>query len=173
MKTVARDGAALTTIPGPNRLFRYARDGGVTIMEWPGFPPEYGSDERVDVQKVADRMNELFGKPPASLPKHKTMSHRILTDSARWIWAHLSSVGERIPDEELPKDELGLTMRWRDRERWAAFDREFTLRFIVDAPENTTIIDRAGYRLLGVETDDEGVQYLVEWRVVPSHSSPR
>ncbi len=173
IKTVARDGAALTTVPGSNRVLRYARDGRTTIMEWPGNPPSYQSNERVDIQKVADRMSELLGVPSKSLPEHKAPSHRILTDSAQWIWAHLSSTGVRIPDEELPKDDMGLTMRWRDRERWAAFDRAFALRFIVDAPANTTIVDRAGYRLLGVETDDEGVQFLVEWRVVASRATPQ
>ncbi len=167
VRTVGRDGAALTTVPGPNRLFRYARDGRVTIMEWPGNPPAYQSDERRDIQLVADRMSELLGKAQTALPEYKAPSHRILTDSAQWIWVQLGSKGVRIPDNELPKDELGLTMRWRDRERWAAFDRAHRLRFIVDCPANTTIVDRAGYRLLGVETNDEGTQFLVEWRVIP------
>ncbi len=167
IKTVARDGAALTTVPGPNRLLRYTRDGRVTIMEWPGNPPAYKSDEKSDIQVVADRLSELFGEAPKSLPEFKAPSHRILTDSAQWTWAHLSSDGIRIPDEELPKDEMGLTMRWRDTERWAAFDRDHVLRFIIDVPANVTIVDRAGYRVLGVESDDDGLQSLVEWRVLP------
>ena len=167
IKTVGRDGAVLTTTPGPNRLYRYAPSGRVQILEWPGNPPGYSADERRDMQVVADRMKTLFGLAHASLPAHKEPSHRILTDSAQWIWAHLSAEGVRIPDEELPKDpdNMGLTVKWRDRERWAAFDREGALRFVVDVPSNVTILDRTMYRVLGVETDDEGLQYLVEWRV--------
>lgn len=167
VRTIARDGAALSTVPGPNQLWRYLRDGKVVVMEWPGSPPEYGPEERADIQGVEDRMSQLLGKATAPLPQRKQPSHRILTDSAQWTWALLSSVGVRIPDDELPKDEMGLTLRWRDRERWAAFDTAHQLRFIIDLPGNATVLDRAGYRLLGVETDDEGMQSLVEWQIVP------
>lgn len=171
IKTVGRDGSALTTVPGPNRLYRYGRDGRVVVMQWPGLPPAYLPDERSDIQLVEDRMSKLLGKAPAPLPEHKEPSHRILTDSAQWIWAHLASEGVRIPDDELPKDEMGLTVRWRDRERWAAFDRAHVLRFIVDLPPNVTVVDRATYRLLGVETDGDGMQSLVEWRIMPSRAA--
>ncbi len=168
IKTVGRDGAVLTTTPGPNRLYRYARDGRTHVLAWPGTPPGYQPDERRDMQVVSDRMNALFGMPPKALPEHKEPSHRILTDSAQWIWAQLAAEGVRIPDDELPKDpdNMGLTVRWRDRERWAAFDRDGALRFVIDAPPNVAVVDRSTYRMLGIETDDEGAQYLVIWRVV-------
>ncbi len=170
-RTVGRDGATLTTVPGPNRLYRYTQDGRVVVMSWPGLPPAYLPDERTDIQRVEDRMSQLLGKATAPLPERKEPSHRILTDSAQWIWAQLAGEGVRIPDDELPKDEMGLTLRWRDRERWAAFDRDHVLRFIIDLPPNVTIVDRAGYRVLGVETDVDGMQSLVEWRVTPSGTS--
>lgn len=166
IRTVGRDGSVLTTVPGPNRMTRYGVDSSVLVMEWPGMPPEYGEAERVDLQVVEDRMSELLGKAKLPLPRHKQPANRILTDQSGNIWVHLSNIGERIPDEELMKGQGPLTVRWREPDRWAAFRRDGTLRFVVDLPSNARLLDREGERLLGVLADDSGAENLVVWRIV-------
>ena len=167
VRTVGRDGSVLTTVPGPNRLTRYALDHSVLVMEWPGLPPEYGDAERVDMQVVEDRMRELFGEAKRPLPSHKQPANRILTDGRGYLWVQLSNVGERIPDEEWSKDQGPLTVKWREPDRWAAFRRDGTLRFVVDLPPHARLLDREGDRLLGVVADDTGAEHVVVWRIVP------
>lgn len=166
IRTVGRDGAALTTVPGPNRLTRYARDGSAHVFEWPGEPQAYLDAERVDVQAVEDRMSEVLGKAKASLPERKQPAHRILTDGTGLIWAQLSSTGRRIPDDELPPGDDPFRMKWRDDERWAAFQSDGALRFIVDLRSNQRVLDRWGHRLLVVEADDDGAEHVAVLRVV-------
>ncbi|MCC6241939.1 MAG: hypothetical protein IT353_03820 [Gemmatimonadaceae bacterium] len=165
IRTVGRDGSVLTTVPGPNRLTRYEVDHSVLVMEWPGMPPEYGAAERVDMQVVEDRMSELLGKAKLPLPTHKQPANRILTDHSGNVWAQLSNAGERIPDEELTKGQGPLTVRWREPDRWAAFRRDGTLRFVVNLPPKARLLDREGERLLGVIADDTGVEQVVVWRI--------
>ena len=166
IRTVGRDGSVLTTIPGPNRLTRYALDHSVLVMEWPGSPPVYSDAERADMQVVEDRMSELLGKAKMPLPDHKQPANRILTDGSGTLWVQLSNVGERIPDDELQKGQGPLTIKWREPDRWAAFRRDGALRFIVDLPPRARLLDREGDRLLGVVADDTGAEQVVVWRIV-------
>lgn len=165
IRTVGRDGSVLTTVPGPNRLTRYVRDHTVLVMEWPGLPPEYGDAERADMQVVEDRMRELFGEAKRALPTRKQPANRILTDGSGNLWVQLANVGERIPDEELPKDQGPLTVKWREPDRWAAFRQDGTLRFVVDLPPHARLLDREGDRLLGVVADESGAEQVVVWRI--------
>lgn len=161
IRTVARDGAVLTTEPGPNRLTRYERGGQVTVMAWPGFPPPYHPDERVAIQAVEDKMSELLGKPKTPLPPYKEPSHRILTDGEGQIWAQLSAPGVPIPKDELPPGDDPLRLTWRDADRWAAFRADGALRFIVTLPQNHRVLDQSGDRLLLAVADDDGAESVV------------
>lgn len=166
IRSVSRDGAVLTTVPGPNRLTWFGHGGSTRVLEWGGEPATYGADERRDMQAVADKMNDLLGKPRATLPERKQPANRILTDGKGQIWVHLSATGERIPDADLPREPDPLTVKWREPDRWAAFDREGSLRFVVSLPPNARLLDRDGTRLLGVAADSTGQESVVVWEVV-------
>jgi hypothetical protein len=165
IRTVGRDGSALTVVPGPNRLTRYRRDGRVEQWEWPGEGAPYADDERRDMQLIEDRMSELLGKPKASLPARKQPANRILTDGAGQVWVQLSTTGTRIPDADLPKGQGPLTIKWREHDRWAAFSADGALQFVVELPLNARLLDRDGDLLLGVLADDDGAEQVVVWRV--------
>ncbi len=166
IRTVGRDGSVLTTEPGPNRVTRFAPDGTVQVFEWPGLPPEYRTDEREEMQAVADRLSELLGKPKRALPQRKQPAHRIHTDNAGVIWVQLSTPGERIPDELLPKNNDPLQIKWRDLDRWAAFAPDGALRFVVDLPATYRVLDRHDSRLLGIAADDDGEEHVVILQIV-------
>lgn len=169
IRTVGRDRSVLTTVPGPSRLTRIAPDHTVQVMEWRADPPAYLDQERRDMQAVEDRMNELFGQAKKPLPERKEPVHRILTDGTGLVWALLATVGERIPDDELPKEPSSIPpIKWHEHDRWAAFDRDGVLRFTVEAPSGTTILDRVGHRLLGIILDADGSQRIVVWSAIPS-----
>lgn len=172
IRTVDRRGAVLTTVPGPNRLWRYHRRGGVDVMQWPGEPVAYHVDERADMQVAEDAMRKLFGLGPRPLPERKEPAHRILTDRSEFVWAHIAGIGVRIPADELPKGEGPLTIKWRDKEQWAAFSSDGALQFIVDVPTGSRVLDRDGTRLLGMIADADGAERAVVWDVV-SASPPR
>ena len=166
IRTVGRDRSVLTTVPGPSRLTRIAADRRVQVMEWRADPPAYLDQERRDMQAVEDRMNELLGQAKKPLPERKEPVHRILTDGTGLVWTLLATRGERIPDEELPKEPSSMPpIKWRDHDRWAAFDRDGVLRFTVEAPMGSNILDRAGHRVLGIVLDADGMQHIVVWRV--------
>jgi len=167
IRTVGRDGAVLTTVPGPNRLVRYARDGMVQIMEWPGQPPAYADEERADMQVAEDEMSRLLGSGKRSLPERKQPSNRILTDDQGFIWLQLPTTGVRIPDHELQKGQGLLTIKWRESDRWAAFAADGSLQFIVQLPDSARLLDRSGRALLGMIADSSGEEHLVVWRVEP------
>lgn len=166
VRTAGRDGSVLTTIPGPNRLLRFMEGGAVHVFEWPGAPPAYGDVERVDIQAVEDKMSGLLGKSKAPLPERKQPAHRIFTDRSGNIWLQLSAPGHRIPDEEFPPGEDPLRMKWRDLERWASFESNGALRFIVDLPSNVRVFDRDSNRLLAISSDADGVEHVVVLRIV-------
>lgn len=166
VRTIGRDGAVLTTVPGANRLLRFARDGAAQIFEWPGEPPAYDAVERADIQAVEDKMSELLGKSKLPLPERKQPAHRIFTDKSGNIWLQLSAVGRRIPDEELPPGDDPLRMKWRDLERWAAFEGDGALRFVVDLQPNYRVLDRDGNRLLAIAADVDGTEHVVVLRIV-------
>jgi hypothetical protein len=168
IRTVGRDGSMLTTAPGASRMLRIARDGKVISMEWRAPLPEYLPDERRDLQVIEDKMNDLFHQARTPLPDRKEPSYRILTDATGVTWANLSTQGVRIPDDELPKEPSLIPPRkWRDRDRWAAFDRDGVLQFVIETPDSARVLDRSGKRVLGVVQDGEGMQSLVVWRVTP------
>ena len=169
VRTVGRDRSVLTTVPGPSCLTRIALDRTVRVSEWRGEAPAYLDQERRDMQAVEDKMNELLGKPKTPLPARKEPVHRILTDGTGFVWAQLATVGERIPDDELPKAPSSIPpIKWHEHDRWAAFDRDGVLRFTVETSSGTTILDRAGHRLLGTVVDTDGSQRIVVWNAVPS-----
>lgn len=166
IRTIGSDGSVLTTVPGPNRMTRVAPDGTVLVTEWPGLPPEYGTDERNDIQAVVDRLNGLLGKPLRPLPERKQPVHRIQTDGTGTVWAQLSAPGKRIPEQLLPPNPDPLQMKWYDPDRWAAFGADGAMRFIVDLPTDHRLLDRDGNRLLCVATDTEGEEHIVILRIV-------
>jgi hypothetical protein len=166
IRSVSRDGSVLTTVPGPNRLTWYQRRGDVRILEWGGEAARYGDEERRDMQRVADQLNDLLGKPRASLPERKQPVNRILTDGTGHVWAQLSTLGERIPDADLPRERDALTVTWREPDRWATFDSSGQLLFAVSLPANARLLDRDGTRLLGVVADSSGQESLVVWQVM-------
>lgn len=172
IRTVDRHGAVLTTVPGPNRVWRYHASGAIDVMQWPGEPVAYGADERADLQVAEDAMRKLFGLGPRALPERKEPAHRILTDRSGFVWAHLAGIGVRIPDDELPKGQGPLTIKWRDRERWAAFSSDGVLQFIVEPPVGARLLDRDGTRILGMIADADGAEHAVVWDVV-STAPPR
>jgi hypothetical protein len=158
----------ITALPGPSRIDRIARDGKVMAMTWRGEAPRYGDDERRDIQRVSDRMNELLGLVHVPLPEHKAAVHLLLTSPDGGIWAAMGAEGDPIPDEELSKDTVTLPpMKWIDRDRWAWFDRDGVLRFVVEMAQGVHVLDRDGTRLLGVVTATDGTQALVVWRMQP------
>jgi hypothetical protein len=111
-------------------------------------------------------MNELLGKAMAKLPLRKQPVNRILTDGTGLVWAQLATPGVRIPDDDLPRDQGPLTIKWREPDRWAAFADNGALRFIVDLPPEARLLDRDGRHLLGVTADASGEEFVVLWRVV-------
>lgn len=168
IRTVGRDGSMLTTIPGPSRLTRIPQTGTVQAMEWRADPPRYGNEERRDMQAVDDKLSDLLKAPRTPLPERKAAVSRILTDRTGLTWVQLTTVADRIPDEELPKDQSEMPpIKWRDRDHWAALDRDGVVRFAIDLPKGATLLDRSGHRLLGITTDANGTQSVVVWRVTP------
>jgi hypothetical protein len=166
IRTVGRDGSMLTTAPGQSRLLRIPQHGRVQAMEWRADPPKYGDEERRDMQAVDDKLSDLLKTPRTPLPAHKAPASRILTDAAGWTWVQMTTVADRIPDEELPKAPSDIPpIKWRDRDRWAAFARDGVMQFVVDAPPGAQILDRSSPYLLGVVTDTNGGQSIVVWRV--------
>ena len=166
IRTVGRDGSMLTTAPGSSRLLRIPQHGKVEAMEWRADPPRYGDDERRDMQAVDDKLSDLLKTPRTPLPAQKAPASRILTDAAGWTWVQLTAVADRIPDDELPKAPSDVPpIKWRDRDRWAAFSQDGTMQFVVDAPSGAQILDRSAPYLLGVVTDANGAQSIVVWRV--------
>ncbi len=151
-------------------MTRIAPDGTVLVAEWPGLPPEYGADERADMQAVVDQLNRLLGKPLGSLPERKQPVHRIQTDATGTVWAQLSAPGKRIPAELLPPNPNPMQPTWYDPDRWAAFEADGTMRFIVDLPADHRLLDRDGNRLLCVATDEEGEEHVVVLYIVPDRS---
>lgn len=172
VRTVTREGEVITALPGPSRIDRIARNGTVTAMTWRGEAPRYGEEERRDIQHISDRMNELLGLVHIPLPEHKAAVQLLLTSPEGGIWAALGGEGVRIPDEELPKNTAPLPpTKWRDRERWGAFDRDGVLHFVVEMAPGVYVLDRDGTRLLGVATAEDGTQALVVWRITPAQTA--
>ena len=135
IRTVGRDGSMLTTAPGLSRLLRIPQHGKVAAMEWRADPPKYGDEERRDMQAVDDKLSDLLKTPRTPLPARKAPASRILTDASGWTWVQLTAVAERIPDDELPKAPSDIPpIKWRDRDRWAAFARDGVMQFVVDSP---------------------------------------
>jgi hypothetical protein len=166
IRTVGRDGSMLTTAPGQSRLLRIPQHGRVEAMEWRADPPKYGDEERRDMQAVDDKLSDLLKTPRTPLPARKAPASRILTDASGWTWVQLTAVADRIPDDELPKGPSDIPpIKWRDRDRWAAFARDGTMQFVVDAPPGAQILDRSSPYLLGVVSDANGAQSIVVWRV--------
>jgi hypothetical protein len=173
VRTVTREGEMITALPGPSRIDRIERDGRVTAMTWRGEAPPYGEQERRDLQPVSDRMHEALQLPPVPLPERKASVHLLLTDPEGGVWAAMGAEGVRIPDEELPTNPGWLPpVKWVDRDRWGYFDRDGVLRFVVQLPEGTALLDRAGRRLLGVATERDGTQSLVVWGIAAGGDTP-
>lgn len=166
IRTVGRDGSVLTTIPGPNRLTWYGVPEHVRVLEWGGEPAAYGTDERQEMQLVINHMNDLLGRPRASLPQRKQPVNRILTDGAGYTWLHLSMPGVRIAKEDLPREPDPLIVKWREPDRWAAVDSAGVVRFVVSLPLNAALLDREGDRLLATVADTSGIESVVVWRVL-------
>jgi hypothetical protein len=81
--------------------------------------------------------------------------------------------GVRISKEDLPRDPDPLTVRWREPDRWAAFDGAGVLRFVVALPLSAWLLDREGERLLATMSDSGGEATVVVWRVaLKSKSRP-
>lgn len=166
IRTVDRTGAMLTTAPGRSRLLRISQHDSIQATEWRAAAPVYGDEERRDMQAVHDNLSDLLHTPRSALPARKAPASRILTDNKGQTWVQLTTAGVRIPDDELPKGESTIpTIKWRDRDRWAAFTRDGVLQFVIDTPPGVQVLDRSGLQLLGVMTDANGVQALVVWRV--------
>jgi hypothetical protein len=174
VRTVTREGEMITALPGPSRIDRIERDGRVTAMTWRWEPPPYGEEERRDGQLTSDRMHEALALPLTPLPERKAAVRLLLTDRDGGVWAAMGAEGVRIPEEELPRNPGWLPpTKWYDRDRWGLFDREGVLRFVVEMPLGTNLLDREGRRLLGVATAADGTQSLVVWRVATGDGVPR
>ena len=62
----------------------------------------------------------------------------------------LTTTADRIPDEELPtNNDVVPPIKWRDRDKWAAIDRDGVVQFTIELPKGVTLLDRVGHRLLG------------------------
>lgn len=166
VRTVSRDGQVLTALPGASRIDRIASGGKVTAMTWRAEAPAYGEQERVDMQQLSDRMNDLLGLVHVPLPARKAAVRLLFTTPDGGVWAALSGPGSRLPDEGLLNQSGPLPpVKWVDRDRWASFDRAGRLRYVVEMPEGVHLLDRDDTRLLGVATASDGSQLLVVWRV--------
>ncbi|MEI2721606.1 MAG: hypothetical protein V9E87_16025 [Gemmatimonadales bacterium] len=166
VRTVSRDGQVLTALPGTSRIDRIASSGKVTAMTWRAEAPAYGEQERVDMQELSDRMNDLLGLVHVPLPARKAAVRLIVTTPDGGVWAALSGTGTRLPDEVRPKQPDPLPpVKWVDRDRWASFDRDGRLRYVVEMPDGVHLLDRDDTRLLGVATATDGSQSLVIWRL--------
>jgi hypothetical protein len=173
VRTVTREGEMITALPGPSRIDRIGRDGRVTAMTWRGEAPLYGEEERRDGQLIRDRMHEVMEIPPEPLPERKASVRLLFTDRNGGVWAAMGAEGVRIPDEDLPKNRgLLPPTKWLDRDRWGLFDREGVLRFVVQMPLGSGLLDRDGTRLLGVATESDGTQSLVVWTIAPRDGNP-
>jgi|CXWL01.1.fsa_nt_gi hypothetical protein len=169
VRTVSRDGQVLTGLPGVSRIDRIASSGKVTAMTWRAEPPAYGAQERVDIQERSDRMNDLLGLVHVPLPARKAAVRQLFTTADGGVWAALSGAGVRLPDEGIPKRSDPLPpVKWIDRDRWASFDRNGRLRFVVEMPDGVQLLDRDGTRLLAVATAADGSQSLIVWRLATS-----
>ena len=118
------------------------------------------------MQAVDDKLSDLLKTPRTPLPARKAPASRILTDASGWTWLQLTAMADRIPDDELPKAPSDIPpIKWRDRDRWAAFAQDGTMQYVVDSPPGAQILDRSSPYLLGVVTDANGAQSIVVWRV--------
>lgn len=166
VRTVTRAGEVITALPGASRIDRIESGGHVTAMTWRWLPPRYAEAERGDIQHVSDRMNELVGLAHVPLPERKAAVHLLTTSPGGGVWAMMGAVGERIPDDELPRDTIPLpAMKWIDRDRWGWFDRTGVLHFVIEMPAGVHLLDRDVTRILGVRNSADGLPELVIWRV--------
>ena len=136
------------------------------VTEWRADPPRYGDAERRDMQVVESKLNALLHLPDTPLPDRKAPVSRILTDRTGFVWVQLTTTADRIPDEELPtNNDVVPPIKWRDRDKWAAIDRDGVVQFTIELPKGVTLLDRVGHRLLGVAANADGSESIVVWQV--------
>jgi hypothetical protein len=137
----------------------------------PADRPEIQREERIELQQYDAKMRELVPtqlRPPAwTIPLIKQIVTGATTDHQSRVWLRLATTGVEGPPRTVlsQNDGTRITMRFRDRVRYAAFLENGSFLGEVEFPGTPDQVVFSGKYAWGVEEGEDGLQYLVQYRL--------